>query len=57
MIPKEFARSDLALETESNAAILEIGREDFLLDNFDLQSLLSESFRRERWNQSFWSPP
>jgi len=32
-----------ALEPELNAAILEIGKEDFLLDNFDLQSLFSES--------------
>jgi hypothetical protein len=28
-----------ALEAELNAAILEIGKEDFLLENFDLQSL------------------
>ena len=49
MIPKEFERSNLrpeALEPELNAAILEIGKEDFLLDNFDLQSLLSESLNR-----------
>jgi hypothetical protein len=32
-----------ALEPELNAAILEIGKEDFLLANFDLQSLFSES--------------
>ena len=35
-----------ALESELNAAILEIGKEDFLLDNFDLQSLFSESLHR-----------
>ena len=35
-----------ALESELNAAILEIGKEDFLLDNFDLQSLFSESLNR-----------
>jgi hypothetical protein len=35
-----------ALEPELNAAILEIGREDFLLGNFDLQSLFSESLNR-----------
>jgi len=46
VIPKEFERSDLALETELNAAILEIGKEDFLLENFDLQSLFSESLNR-----------
>ena len=46
MIPKEFERSDLALETGLNAAILEIGKEDFLLGNFDLQSLFSESLNR-----------
>ena len=46
MIPKEFEKSDLALETELNAAILEIGKEDFLLGNFDLQSLFSESLTR-----------
>ena len=46
MIPKEFERSDLALETELNAAILEIGKEDFLLENFDLLSLFSESLNR-----------
>ena len=46
MIPKEFERPDLALETELNAAILEIGKEDFLLENFDLQSLFSESLNR-----------
>jgi hypothetical protein len=28
-----------ALEPELNAAVLEIGKEDFLLENFDLQSL------------------
>ena len=43
MIPKELERSDLALETELNAAILEIGKEDFLLESFDLRSLFSES--------------
>jgi len=31
-----------ALEPELNAAILEIGKEDFLLENFDLQSLFSK---------------
>jgi hypothetical protein len=35
-----------ALEPELNAAILEIAKEDFLLDNFDLQSLFSESLNR-----------
>jgi len=35
-----------ALEPELNAAVLEIGKEDFLLDNFDLQSLFSESLNR-----------
>jgi len=35
-----------ALEPELNAAILEIGKEDFLLENFDLQSLFSESLNR-----------
>src|SRR5215470_6096423 len=35
-----------ALEPRLNAAILEIGKEDFLLDNFDLQSLFSESLNR-----------
>jgi hypothetical protein len=35
-----------ALEPELNAAILEIDREDFLLGNFDLQSLFSESLNR-----------
>ena len=35
-----------ALELELNAAILEIAKEDFLLDNFDLQSLFSESLNR-----------
>ena len=35
-----------ALETELNAAILEIGEEDFLLGNFDLQSLFSEPLNR-----------
>ncbi len=35
-----------ALESELNAAILEIGEEDFLLDNFDLKSLFSESLSR-----------
>src|SRR5260370_13027040 len=35
-----------ALEPELNAAILEIGKEDFLLGNFDLQSLFSEPFNR-----------
>ena len=46
MIPKEFERSDLALETELNAVILEIGKEDFVLENVDLQSLFSESLTR-----------
>jgi hypothetical protein len=32
-----------ALEPELNAAILEIGKQDFLFENFDLQSLFSES--------------
>lgn len=35
-----------ALEHELNAAILEIGKGDFLLDNFDLQSLFAESLKR-----------
>ena len=35
-----------ALESELNAVILEIGKEDFLLGNFDLQSLFSESLNR-----------
>jgi hypothetical protein len=35
-----------ALESELNAAILEIAKEDFLLDNFDLRSLFSESLNR-----------
>src|SRR5467141_3919509 len=35
-----------ALEPELNAAILEIGKEDFLLGNFDLQSLFSEPLNR-----------
>ncbi len=35
-----------ALEPELNAAILEIGKEDFLLENFDLQSLFSEALNR-----------
>jgi hypothetical protein len=35
-----------ALEPELNAAILEIGKEDFLLGNFDLQSLFSQSLNR-----------
>ena len=35
-----------ALEPELNAAILEIGKENFLLENFDLQSLFSESLNR-----------
>jgi hypothetical protein len=35
-----------ALEPELNAAILEIAKEDFLLGNFDLQSLFSESLNR-----------
>jgi len=37
---------DQALEPELNAAILEIGKEDFLLENFDLKSLFSESLNR-----------
>ena len=35
-----------ALEPELNAAILEIGKQHFLLENFDLQSLFSESLNR-----------
>ena len=35
-----------ALESELNAAILEIGKEDFLLGNFDLHSLFSEPLNR-----------
>jgi hypothetical protein len=35
-----------ALESELNAAILEIGKEDFRLENFDLQSLFSDSLNR-----------
>jgi len=35
-----------ALEHELNAAILDIAKEDFLLDNFDLQSLFSVSLNR-----------
>ena len=35
-----------AFESELNAAILEIGEEDFLLENFDLKSLFSESLSR-----------
>jgi hypothetical protein len=35
-----------ALESELNAAILEIAQEHFLLDNFDLKSLFSESLSR-----------
>src|SRR5260370_2172614 len=35
-----------ALEPELNTAILEIGKEDFLLENFDLKSLFSESLNR-----------
>jgi len=35
-----------ALEPELNAAVLEIGKEDFLLENFDLHSLFSESLSR-----------
>ena len=35
-----------ALEPELNAAILAIGKEDFLLGNFDLQSLFSVSLNR-----------
>lgn len=35
-----------ALEPELNAAVLEIGKEDFLFGNFDLQSLFSESLNR-----------
>ena len=46
MIPKEFETSDLALESELNAAILEIGKKDFLLEDFDLQLLFSESLTR-----------
>jgi len=35
-----------ALEPELNAAVLEVGKQDFLLGNFDLQSLFSESLNR-----------
>jgi hypothetical protein len=35
-----------ALEPELNAAILEVGKQDFLLADFDLQSLFSESLNR-----------
>ena len=35
-----------ALEPELNAALLEVGKQDFLLANFDLQSLFSESLNR-----------
>ena len=35
-----------ALEPELNASILEIGKQDFLLEAFDLQSLFSESLNR-----------
>src|SRR5258706_9209369 len=45
MSPGEALRAE-ALESELNAAILEIGEEDFLLDNFDLKSLFSESLSR-----------
>ena len=46
MIPKEVEKSNLALESELNAAILEIGKKDFLLETFDLQSLFSQSLNR-----------
>src|SRR6266436_8301216 len=35
-----------ALEPELNAAVLEVGKQDFLLANFDLQSLFSEFLNR-----------
>src|SRR5215467_13258671 len=35
-----------ALEPELNAAVLEVGKQDFLLGNFDLQPLFSESLNR-----------
>jgi len=35
-----------ALEPELNAAVLEVGKQNFLLANFDLQSLFSESLNR-----------
>jgi hypothetical protein len=35
-----------ALEPELNAAVLEVGKQDFLLGNFDLRSLFSESLNR-----------
>ncbi len=35
-----------ALEPELNAAVLEVGKQDFRLENFDLQSLFSESLNR-----------
>ena len=35
-----------ALEPELNAAVLEVGKQDFLLGNVDLQSLFSESLNR-----------
>ena len=35
-----------ALEPELNAAVLEVGKQDFLLANLDLQSLFSESLNR-----------
>jgi len=35
-----------ALEPELNAAVLEVGKQDFLLADFDLQSLFSESLNR-----------
>src|SRR3989449_9957643 len=41
-----FPYTTLFRSPELNAAILEIGKEDFLLENFDLQSLFSESLNR-----------
>ena len=35
-----------ALVPELNAAVLEVAKQDFLLANFDLQSLFSESLNR-----------
>jgi hypothetical protein len=54
VIPKEFEKSNLALESELNAAILEIGKEDFLLENVDLQSLFSESLTRYYSDEVVW---
>src|SRR2546422_5344097 len=41
-----FPYTTLFRSPELNAAILEIGKEDFLLENFDLKSLFSESLNR-----------